>query len=295
MASVSVVNIRKISPADLTFSEPIKNKKTNAVTINLLYAGQKVQFRLPKLAFPAGVLIKSQESGQTTYTLSASLNGCDVYAKERATGTDDNSYLYNFMQDFQEVLLKYFIDNSVRMFGRKRTEESLRETMKNTVTAAVKKNAEGEWVQTGEYPPSIRFKVPVWDGEVNTEVIDSNDNPVTVSLDTLPSVFPKAMSASIVVTGAVYIAGLSFGMTWKITDAKVEVQKKRTIFDKFRDEEPADPPTEVAVPRAPQDEDEEGPLSDDETPAAPVVAAPVPVPAPEPEQKPAKSRRSQKA
>jgi hypothetical protein len=295
MASVSVVNIRKISPADLTFSEPIKNKKTNAVTINLLYAGQKVQFRLPKLAFPAGVLIKSQESGQTTYTLSASLNGCDVYAKERATGTDDNSYLYNFMQDFQEVLLKYFIDNSVRMFGRKRTEESLRETMKNTVTAAVKKNAEGEWVQTGEYPPSIRFKVPVWDGEVNTEVIDSNDNPVTVSLDTLPSVFPKAMSASIVVTGAVYIAGLSFGMTWKITDAKVEVQKKRTIFDKFRDEEPAAPPTEVAVPRAPQDEDEEGPLSDDETPAAPVVAAPVPVPAPEPEQKPAKSRRSQKA
>jgi len=293
MASVSVVNIRKISPADLTFSEPIKNKKTNAVTINLLYAGQKVQFRLPKLAFPAGVLIKSQESGQTTYTLSASLNGCDVYAKERATGTDDNSYLYNFMQDFQEVLLKYFIENSVRMFGRKRTEESLRETMKNTVTAAVKKNAEGEWVQTGEYPPSIRFKVPVWDGEVNTEVIDSNDNPVTVSLDSLPSVFPKAMSASVVVTGAVYIAGLSFGMTWKITDAKVEVQKKRTIFDKFRDEEPAAPPTEVAVPVAPREEDDDGPLSEDETPAAPVV--PVPAPVPEPEQKPAKSRRAQKA
>jgi hypothetical protein len=293
MASVSVVNIRKISPADLTFSEPIKNKKTNAVTINLLYAGQKVQFRLPKLAFPAGVLIKSQESGQTTYTLSASLNGCDVYAKERATGTDDNSYLYNFMQDFQEVLLKYFIENSVRMFGRKRTEDSLRETMKNTVTAAVKKNAEGEWVQTGEYPPSIRFKVPVWDGEVNTEVIDSNDNPVTVSLDTLPSVFPKAMSASVVVTGAVYIAGLSFGMTWKITDAKVEVQKKRTIFDKFRDEEPAAPPTEAAVPVVPPQDDEEGPLSEDETAAAPVV--PVPAPAPEPEQKPAKSRRAQKA
>jgi hypothetical protein len=261
------------------------------VTINLLYAGQKVQFRLPKLAFPAGVLIKSQESGQTTYTLSASLNGCDVYAKERATGTDDNSYLYNFMQDFQEVLLKYFIENSVRMFGRKRTEDSLRETMKNTVTAAVKKNAEGEWFQTGEYPPSIRFKVPVWDGEVNTEVIDSNDNPVTVSLDTLPSVFPKAMSASVVVTGAVYIAGLSFGMTWKITDAKVEVQKKRTIFDKFRDEEPAAPPTEAAVP-APAEEDEEPP-SEDETAAAPVV--PVPAPAPEPEQKPAKSRRAQKA
>jgi hypothetical protein len=193
------------------------------------------------------------------------------------------------MQDFQEVLLKYFIENSVRMFGKRRSEESLRETMKNTVTAAVKKNAEGEWVQTGEYPPSIRFKVPVWDGEVNTEVIDSNDNPVTVSLDTLPSVFPKAMSASVVVTGSVYIAGLSFGMTWKITDAKVEVPKKRTIFDKFRDEEPAAPPTESVVP-APAEEDEEPP-SEDEKPAAPVVPAPVP----EPEQKPAKSRRAQKA
>jgi len=124
---------------------------------------------------------------------------------------------------------------------------------------------------------------------VNTEVIDSNDNPVTVSLDTLPSVFPKAMSASVVVTGSVYIAGLSFGMTWKITDAKVEVPKKRTIFDKFRDEEPAAPPTESVVP-APAEEDEEPP-SEDEKPAAPVVPAPVP----EPEQKPAKSRRAQKA
>jgi hypothetical protein len=233
----AVANIRKIKTSDITFSDPIKNKKTNAVSVNMLYNGQKVQFRLPKISFPGGVLVRTQDSGQTTYTLIASLTGCDSYANERAMGDSDPEIVYNFMREVQGRVMQSAFENSTRWFGKKRSMESLQETFKHCVTASVSKDEEGAWVPNGKYPPSVRFKVPVWEGKVNMSVIDAESNPLDVTLDSLATLFPKSSSAKAVVVGSIYIAGLSFGITWKITDAQVFHQRRMTAADKFRDDE----------------------------------------------------------
>lgn len=284
MSASAVVNIRKIKATEISFAEP-KKSKSGATNIALRYNGQNVQFRLPSLSFPGGALIRSTEMGGTTYTLIASLKGCDPYAKERAQGDDDIGYLYNFMCDFQEHLIKYALENSVRIFGKKRSEESLRETFKACVSTSVDKTPDGEYVPNGKYPPSIRFKLPVWEGRLNMEVIDSENMPVEVSLDNLTTVFPKNVTAKTVVSGSIYVAGLSFGVTWKITDAQVSVQKRRTIFDKFRDEEDdveAEEDVETTTPPKAETHEE-------------TEEAPAPAPAPEPAPAPApagKSRRT---
>lgn len=281
MSASAVVNIRKIKATEINFAEP-KKSKSGATNIALRYNGQNVQFRLPSLSFPGGALIRSTEMGGTTYTLIASLKGCDPYGKERATADDDISYLYNFMNDFQEHLIKYALENSVRIFGKKRSEDSLRETFKQTLSVSVDKTPDGEYVPNGKYPPSIRFKLPVWEGRLNMEVIDSENMPVEVTLDNLTSVFPKNVTAKTVVSGSIYVAGLSFGVTWKITDAQVSVQKRRTIFDKFRDDDEDAEEEETLPPKA--ETHEENPPEEE--------AAPAPEPAPAPAPAPTKSRRT---
>lgn len=275
MSASAIVNIRKINASDITFAEP-KKSKTGATSIALRYKDQNVQFRLPQLSYPGGALIRTTDKGDTTYTLIASLKGCDPYGKERATSNDDVAYLYNFMTDFQEHLIKHALENSVRIFGKKRSEESLRETFKQSLSVSVDKTPDGEYIPNGKYPPSIRFKFPVWDNKLNMEVIDSENMPVEVSLANLTSVFPKNVSARTVVSGSVYVAGLSFGVTWKITDAQIVSQKRKTIFEKFRDDE-----EDVEEAEAEAEEqvttDQTNPETHEEVPAPapePVLSAP---------------------
>lgn len=282
----AVANIRKIKTSDITFSDPIKNKKTNAVSVNLLYNGQKVQFRLPKIGFPGGVLVRTQDSGQTTYTLIASLTGCDPYANERATSDSDPEVVYNFMRDVEEKVVQAAFDNSTRWFGKKRSMESLQETFKRCVTASVSKDDDGAWVPNGKYPPSVRFKVPVWEGKVNMSVIDSESTPLDVNLDTLATMFPKSSSAKAVVVGSIYVAGLSFGITWKITDAQVFHQRRMTAADKFRDDEDDEERAPIApAPAAVFADDDE----DDDKEPAPALEEEVKAPAPAPADAPQKA------
>jgi hypothetical protein len=296
----AVANVRKIKTSDITFSDPIKNKKTNAVSVNMLYNGQKVQFRLPKISFPGGVLVRTQDSGQTTYTLIASLPGCDPYGNERATGDSDPEVVYNFMRDVEEKVIQAALENSARWFGKKRSLESLQETFKRCVSASVSKDEDGVWVPNGKYPPSVRFKVPVWEGKVNMSVIDAESNPQDVSLDTLASLFPKASSAKAVVVGSIYVAGLSFGVTWKITDAQVFHQRRMTAADKFRDDDddvevpapaPAPAPAAFVSPSDEEEYGEETTVTED----APAAPAPAPVPAPAPAPAATGGRRRVKA
>lgn len=138
-----------------------------------------------------GVNIKEGENG-TAYTMSLTLKGCDPYAKERAT-SEMGVYgqLYNFLLDLQNKLLDTAETNSSKWFGKSRTRSVLEELMKQSVSPSVEK-VNGEWVATGKYPPSLRMKVPVYNGDVAMDVINSQGKPVEVTIDNLTTVFPQA-------------------------------------------------------------------------------------------------------
>jgi hypothetical protein len=293
MSTNAIVSASTLDSSKVSFGD-IRPNKAGGKSVPIKYNGQNLQIRLPGLYYPMGVNIKETENG-TSYTMSATLKGCDSYAKDRATAeAGDVGTLYNFLLDLQEKLVLTATENSVKWFGKARKEEVVRDTMKMFVAPSVEK-VNGEWVPTGKYPPSLRMKVPVYDGKVTMDVVNAVGNPIAVSVDNLQEVFPKRVDANITVVPSVYVSGQGFGVTWRITHARVSPPQRMTARDVFADEIAAEKRAAAAAPaRLPQaDEDEIGDILQEaedqeeitvpmETPSA---AAPAPAPAPAPAAK----------
>jgi len=67
------------------------------------------------------------------------------------------------------------------------------------------------------------------------EVVDQANKNVKLDLETLSSVFPKGVSANLLVTGSVYIIGQSFGISWRIEMAQVFPPNRITASSVFEE------------------------------------------------------------
>jgi hypothetical protein len=168
------------------------------------------------------------------------LAGCDSYAKDHAPDGTDVQKFYNFLVDLEERIISAAVENSVKWFGKKRSEEGIREGF-NRIVGTSKDNIDGEWVPNGKYPPSFKTKVPVYDNRVSTEIVDGSRNPVYATPDTLTSIFTKGVECNLVVSGSIYvIAGGGFGVTWRLQNAQVFARARITAADIFSAEDDED-------------------------------------------------------
>ena len=279
MATIAIIPSSNLDISKVTFGD-IRTNAKGGKTVPIKYNGQPLNIRLDKSSYPMGVNVKETENG-TNYTMSLTLKGCDPYAKDRA-GPEAGSTgsLYNFLNDMQKKLLDTAETNSVKWFGKNRSRSVLEDTMKQFISPSVER-VNGEWVPSGKYPPSLRMKVPVYDGRVTMDVTDQFGKPVIVDVDNITQVFPKRVEASVVVAPSVYVSGQGFGVTWRITYAKVSPPQRTTAADIFRDEieqETTAAPVQQQLDEGEQEVEQEEisvPFVE-ETPTAP---APVPAPA----------------
>lgn len=222
---------RNIDASKVTFVPgPAKAGRNPSIAIK--YNGRNLSILVPRADVPGGVVIRENETG-TSYTLMASMKGCDPYAKERAPETDDMSKFYNFLFDLEKMILAAAEEQSVKWFGKRRTAVVLAESFKSLMRVSNDK-VDGEYVPNGKYPPSFTVKVPVYDGRVATEIVDAQRNPVYATPETLGSIFPKGVSCNLVVSGSIYvIAGGGFGVTWRLQTAQVIPRAKASPKDYF--------------------------------------------------------------
>jgi len=255
--SIRNLDINKVSFV-LSPSKPGRNPG-----INIKYDGQNMQILVPRLAFPGGVMVRTDEkSGATSYSLMGTLVGCDNYAKERAPDGTDVQKFYNFLVELEERIITTAVENSVKWFGKKRSEEGIREGF-NRIIGTSKDNVDGEWVPNGKYPPSFKTKVPVYENRVSTEIVDGQRNPVYATPESLTSIFSKGVEANLVVSGSIYvIAGGGFGVTWRLNTAQVFARARVTAADIFTAEEDG----EEEVPPTPS----ESQVEETERPSTPV-------------------------
>lgn len=147
--------------------------------------------------------------------------------------------------------------------------------MKQFISPSVEK-VNNEWVASGKYPPSLKMKVPVYDGRVAMDVTDSYGKPVEVTTDNIKTVFPSRVEASVVVSPGIYVSGQGFGVTWRVSYAKVSPPQRTTAADIFRDEIEQEVNTATAVPIEETEVEQEEisvPMME-ETPTAPPTPAP---------------------
>jgi hypothetical protein len=222
----------------------IRANRAGGKTVPVKYNGQNLVVRTPRMFYPAGVVTRVDDQGKSNYNLLASMKGCDPYAKEASTDGSDVGQFYNFILAFQEKILSAAIANSSKWFGKTRPEAVLRDTMKSMLSPSVDK-VDGEWTPNGKYPPSLRMKISVWDGAVSMNVVDKDNNEIAVTPENLEQVFPKRMEGRMVVTPSIYVTGLGFGVTWRVTMAKVFPPESRSAADVFKD---VKEPEEKVVP-----------------------------------------------
>lgn len=279
MATNAIVSAGSLNIDKVTFGD-IRMNKMGGKTVPIKYNGQNLQIRIPRMTYPMGIKTRDTEKG-TEYGLSATFRDCDPYAKEKAGAeAGEVGALYNFLKDLQELLLKTAVTNSVKWFSKTRSEALLRESMKEIISPSVEK-IDGRWVPTGKYPPSLRMKIPVYDGNVAINVANHLGKEEEVTVERLPYLFPKRVEASIVVTPSAYVTAQGFGITWKVSYARVCPPKKLTAAQVFADEVDEEVPEETAGEEEKQEEEqhhEEEQVQQEEVlvpaPPAPAAAAP---------------------
>jgi hypothetical protein len=231
MSTTAIVPAHEVQVTEVTLSEP-KVNKAGGKGVQLKYAGQPFQLRLPRTKFPAGLISREDAaSGNVNYSLIASLKGCDPYGKERSTDPEMGP-VYNFMLDLQELLVNWASENSAKLFGKKRSVESVRDSFKNLLSVSTEKQGD-EYVPNGKYPPSLRLKVPVYDGRVTMDAVNSQMIPYHLTVDSLKSVFPKYVEANLVISPSVYVIGQGFGVTWGVKYAQVFPPSRLTAASVF--------------------------------------------------------------
>ena len=235
MSTNAVIHSTNANISEVSFTE-VKVNKQGGKGVQMRYGGQPLQLRLPRISFPAGLIQREDPNTKNvTYTLIASLKGCDPFARERSEDPAIGP-LYNFMLDLQEKMVAWGTENSAKLFGKKRSEESIRDSFKNILSVSTDKQGD-EYVPNGKYPPSLRLKIPVYDGRVDMDAVDGSMNPYALTPDSLQSVFQKYVQANLVITGSIYIIGQSFGVSWRVKNSQVFQQSRQSAASIFTAED----------------------------------------------------------
>jgi hypothetical protein len=285
MATNAIISSSNLDISKISFGD-IRLNKAGGKSVPIKYNGQSLQVRLEKAMYPMGVNVRESENG-TNYTLSLTLKGCDPYAKDKADlDAGSMGTLYNFLQDLQSKLLDTAETSSVKWFGKSRSRSVLEDTMKQFISPSVEKVG-GEWVPSGKYPPSLRMKIPVYDGRVAMDVTDSAGKAVAVDPQNIANVFPKRVEASIVVSPGIYVSGQGWGVTWRVSYARVAPPQRTTAAQIFADEIEQELRSAPAA-AATTDYDREEETPEEEEVSVPFVETPT---APAPAPAPAKNRR----
>jgi hypothetical protein len=277
MSAPAIVNVRNFDLNRLTFVVGPK-KAGRMPSVNMKYDGQAFNLRFPS-KMPVRMWSRTDDkTGNTSYTLTTNMKGCDPYARERATGTSDIDALYNLVVfDLKEKILSVAEEKSKEWFGKKRERAGLLDAFKEMFRASADR-IDGEYVPNGKYPPSMTLKLPVYDNKVSTDVINDTGNPVYLTPETLGKVFENNVEVSMVASPSLYIiAGGSFGITWRLNYAQVFQRSRINAASVFLTEEAAET-TETAEADAEEDSTQA---------SAPVEPAPEP-----PASAPARKKRT---
>jgi hypothetical protein len=135
MAS-SIVLFNNFSADMVNFSD-LKKNKLGGKFINLQgSSGEKMNIQLPAMRVPFGLSeFTDKGSGKVTYSLDLSLDDPDVR---------------QILQDLDERVLQYVVDNSTQFLGKPYKKEILQEALFKPMVKLSK----------GDYAPTLKLKVP---------------------------------------------------------------------------------------------------------------------------------------
>jgi hypothetical protein len=168
------------------------------------------------------------DNGESDGKFSISLNFPNDDYKKPAT----DQFLQK-LKDFENKILDDAVKNSELWWG----EEMSREVCKHTFFPFLKytKNKDTKKIDPSK-PPSIRAKVPNYDGKWNVELYDTKENLIfpCENKNLTPADFVPKLSqvACVLQCGGIWIGGKGWGLTWKLVQSVVKPREVVSVYGK---------------------------------------------------------------
>jgi hypothetical protein len=214
-----------------------------------------------------------EKSGRKTYDM------CLQFPKEEYNSETVAKFLEN-MKAFEAKLKADAIKNCKEWMNKAKMSSEVIDALWTPMLKYPKDQESGEFDYSR--PPTLRLKIPTWEGEWKIELYDMDQNSLFPNENSLapPDLISKASQvATVMQCGGLWFANGKFGVTWRLVQAVVKpkqtmkgqcfinlsVEDKATLKKSGSDD---DNEVEVQVVASSDDEDEE-----DEVPS--VVAATV--------------------
>ena len=241
MSTPTIINFNNFDVNRVTLHKNPPKPKRPAI-FALKYDGQNFQLRLPAKMSSRLFTQVDEETGKISYVLSANMKNVDPYAKERSAGTTDMDKLYNTLAfDLKDKILDTAEKNSIEWFKEEMTRaEILKHSYKDMYKLSVTKDDKGLYTPNGKYPPTVRVKIPVWEGKVTCQVVDSSLNDVYVTPEILDKVFLNNMDVNMIVVPSVYASKANCGVTFRLAFAQIFPKQRLTASSVFAIEDNAE-------------------------------------------------------
>lgn len=191
------------------------------------------------------------------------------------------------LKAFENQILDDAVKNSEAWFG----EEMSREVAKHTFFPFLKYSKDKLTKKTDfSKPPTIRAKVPNYNGKWNVEVYDTKrtllfpcDNDNLTPMDFVPA---RSNVACVLQCGGLWFGGKGWGITWKLNQCVVKPHVQETVFGQCHIQLSSDDIQNIETQPVPAEEEEEESVPASREVSTAVADSDEEADEPEPEPKP---------
>jgi hypothetical protein len=223
-----VLSVNDWVPSSVKYMQPKVNDR-GGKSINMVskQTNRSLHISTP-LMMTWGIADFVDEKGESDGKFSMSLNFPNSEYSTKAT----NDFLQK-LKDFENQILDDAVTNSELWWG----EEMSREVAKHTFFPFLKysKNKDTKKFDLSK-PPSIRAKVPNYNGKWGVEIYDTQsnllfpcDNQNVTPLDFVPK---QSNVACVLQCGGIWIGGKGWGLTWKLIQCIVKPREVVSVYGK---------------------------------------------------------------
>ena len=224
-ASDSIIKAKHFDSSSVTYRAPLVNKR-GGKSVQCQVNGAPIVLQFP-LMLTWGVNERvDEQSGRVSYDMALQF--------ENGKSPSIEKFQSN-LEAFQNKILDDAVVNSKEWFGKSKLSKEVAEAMMYPILKHPKKK-DGSGEPDYDRSPTLKLKIPFWDGKYNIELYDMTGKPAYIPQDTArkmgieapqgsrspTDLVPKAshVKGLLACTG-IWMAGGRFGVTWKLVQAFV--------------------------------------------------------------------------
>jgi hypothetical protein len=249
-----VLTVNDWDTCGIRYMQPKVNDR-GAKSVNLIstQTNRSLALQSPSM-MTWGIAAFTDEKGESDGKHTLSLNFPNAQYANPAT----NQFLAKF-KAFEDQILDDAVKNSELWFGETMSRDVLKHmyfpSLKYTKDKVTKKIDPTK-------PPSIRAKVPNYDGRWSVEIYDTSSkllfpdhaNPNVTPIDLVPK---QSNVVAVLQCGGLWFGGKGWGVTWKLVQAVVKPKEVVSIFGKCHIQLSADDISSMDKPVSSESPDEE--------------------------------------